>query len=57
MIENPPMPQTLEKKVKNGDKWVMRSLSINDENFDLSIFIYQVEGDVLEVFEPTIIGS
>ncbi len=54
MIENPPTPQTLEKRVKSDDKWVMRSLSINDENFALTIVIDQVEGDILEVFEPTI---
>jgi len=54
MIENPATPQTLEKRVKSEDKWIMRSLSIHDENFAVTILIDQVQGDILEVFEPTI---
>jgi hypothetical protein len=56
LIENPPVPQKLEKKVKYGDSWLMRSNSVNhNEEARISLTLEQgQEGQLIDVLNPTL---
>ena len=56
LIENPPVPQKLEKKVKHGDSWSMRSNSVNhNEEARISLILEQgQEGQLIDVLNPTL---
>jgi hypothetical protein len=56
LIENPPVPQNLEKKVKYGDSWLMRSNSINhNEDARISLTLEQgQEGQLIDLLNPTL---
>lgn len=56
LIENPPVPQKLEKKVKYGDSWLMHSNSVNhNEEARISLTLEQgQEGQVIDVLNPTL---
>jgi hypothetical protein len=58
LIENPPVAQIMEKKVRHGDVWTARSLSINDENVTLTVNILEEgkkqPGQFSELSDPTI---
>jgi hypothetical protein len=51
MIENPPIEQLVDRSVKNGEAWLMKSVSINDEIFSLE---FQVEKGKNELLSPSI---
>jgi hypothetical protein len=54
LIENPPTKQTIERPVKNGDSWLMKSNSINDEVFSV---IFEVEKGKQDLLSPAIVDS
>jgi hypothetical protein len=58
LIENPPVSQVRDMRVKHGDIWTARSLSINDENVTMTLSIPKEEknqgGGLPELSDPTI---
>lgn len=56
LIENPPALQKFEKKVKYGDRWMMRSNSVNlTEKAKITLILESGEsGQLVEVRNPTL---
>jgi hypothetical protein len=54
LIENPPTPQAVEKPVKNGDSWLMKSWSVNDEIFSVE---FKVEAGKQDLLNPSIVDT
>jgi hypothetical protein len=52
LVENPPVPMIVEKQARSRDKWLINSLSINDE--EAAIIITIEDG---EAREPTMIDT
>lgn len=59
LIENPPVAQVRDLKVRHGDIWTARSLSINDENVAMTLSILESEknerGALSELSDPAIV--
>lgn len=54
LIENPPTKQAIEKPVKNGDSWLMKSNSIYDEIFSV---VFEVEKGKEDLLNPALVDS
>lgn len=54
LIENPPTLQVVERPVKNGDSWLIKSSSVNDEIFSVE---FQVEEGKQDLLNPSIVDT